>query len=120
MGVRIGMWLLWSARVLSVLTILMFLVFGIGEGISSPPAKGLTREELALMLALGVMIAGLVIAFWRELIGSAVVVAGYALFTVVDRDFNLDNPFIVFPVIAILYGISWMLRHPRRSPAGSS
>lgn len=120
MRVRIGMWLRWSARIISALTILLFLVFGIGEGIGSWPAKGLTREEAALMLATGVMIAGVAIAFWRELTGAGIAVVGYALFTAVDGDFNLDNPFIAFPVIAILYGLSWMLRRPSGSPARSS
>lgn len=36
-------------------------------------------------------------------------IGGYIGFTLYDKDFNIDNPFIAFPVFAVIYLLSWFL-----------
>jgi hypothetical protein len=55
------------------------------------------------------MLLGVLAAYWRTIPGCLVMIGGYIGFTLYDRDFNIDNPFIAFPIIAVIYLISWFL-----------
>jgi hypothetical protein len=86
--------------------LLLFLVFAVGEGFGREP---LSATETIMFVCLGTMSLGIIVAYWRELVGCLLVIGGYAGFTICDRDFNLDNPFVLFPVVVILYAFGWIL-----------
>jgi len=111
---RIRVVLRWTARILGVALLLFFLAFALGEGFGEKP---FSSTELTMFVFLGAMSLGVLAAYWREMIGCILVFCGYAGFAICDRSLNLDNPFVLFPVVAILYALARALG--RRSGAGS-
>lgn len=99
----------WTARIVSGLLLGLFLAFGVGEAFSDPIAHSISSEEVVAALFLGLMLLGTITAYWRIPAGSLLLLAGYGGFAFCDGDMNLDNPFIVFPLIALLYGLAWIL-----------
>jgi hypothetical protein len=70
--------LLWTARLLSVLLLALFCVFLVGEG--PPPFLKLSVLETIEFSLLLLSLAGLVIAFRREALGGVLGLAGGAGF----------------------------------------
>jgi hypothetical protein len=103
---KISMILLWIARILGCMIVLLFLTFGLGEGLGKKP---LSSNEIAGFACLGFMLWGVLVAYWRTIPGCLLMIGGYIGFTLYDKDFNIDNPFIAFPVIAVIYLLSWFL-----------
>ena len=92
----------WTTRVLSILTALLFIVFFIGEGIPNPAS--LSFSEWLLMLFVPVMlIAGMVVAWMREMLGGILVVASILLFNltamITEGMFNFELEFGFFLII---------------------
>ncbi len=72
----------WIARVSGILVGLFFLVFAIGEGfyygITTPAA-----DEAVLMMFIPVgMIAGIVVAWWKEGLGGLIIIGSVVLFNI--------------------------------------
>ena len=111
---RIRVVLRWTARILGGALLLFFLAFVLGEGFGQ---KSLSSTELSMFVCLGAMSLGILVAYWREMIGCILIFCGYAGFAICDRSLNLDSPFVLFPVVAILYAFAWAAG--RRSGAGS-
>jgi hypothetical protein len=96
----------WLARILGGAILLLFLTFGLGEGFGS---KAISFKEILGFACLGIMILGVLLAYWRTLAGCFFMLAGYIGFTLYDHDYNADNPFIAFPILAIIYLLAWFL-----------
>ena len=108
---RLGVLVRWTTQIVSVLLLGLFGFIAVGEllaDLGQTPAC-LAGIEVLMFLALGVMLLGILLAFWRVLLGCSLILAGYIWFTLMDQDFNLTNPFIVFPAVVILYAISFWL-----------
>lgn len=97
----------WVARVVSGLLLVLFAGRVIVEGVPDPST--LTRAETLDMIACGIMLAGLLVALWREPPGALLIVVGYAWFSLLDGDLNLTKPFALFPIAAFLFIVAWQL-----------
>lgn len=105
-----------AARALSVAFTLFIGAFVVGE--DPPSLDSLSDPEIAMCAALGAMMAGVLLAFRFEIAGSALVGAGFAVFSIVDR--AVANPFAVFPIVGVLYLTSGILtRAARRHDASA-
>ena len=95
----------WSARALSILAVSMLLVFAFGEGLN---LSRFTERELLLFafFPLG-FCAGLVVAWWRELLGGGITVASLAAFYLTDLLLSTSFPrgfaFVLLAVPGFLF-----------------
>ncbi|MDP4199325.1 MAG: hypothetical protein Q8922_10675 [Bacteroidota bacterium] len=65
----------WTARIAGLLIVLVVLTLAIGEGLPNPTA--MTFPEAIMSVFLLFMLAGILIAWKRELLGGAMLLAGY-------------------------------------------
>ncbi len=106
----------WAARVWSIATIVLVLLFLFGE-----PFKPRGAEWLGLLLfPLGVC-AGMVVAWWNEGLGGAITVgslaAFYAIHFATAGRFPGGWAFLAFAAPGFLFLLSWLMRHGMRQPA---
>ena len=107
----------WSARLLSIASTAMLLLFLFGE--SFEPSKIAGREWLALIFfPLGIVV-GFVVAWWKEGLGGAITIASllifYLIFVFLLRD-NLARGgwFLVFALPGFLFLASYAISRARR------
>jgi hypothetical protein len=105
----------WTARILAVLLVMLFVTMSFGEGVPSPWI--LNRPEKYAFLGLFVMLAGLVSALRWELVGGILILVGYALFALINQEIIISWAFTLFPVAGILFLLSWALSRRRPIPA---
>ena len=107
----------WTARILSILSIGILLLFLIGEGDFSEPIR-LTTEELIglLFFPLGVVV-GMVVAWRWEGIGAAIgigsLLAFYLFHFAMRQKFPSGPFFLIFALPGFLFGLSWLLSRNR-------
>jgi len=90
----------WSARMVSVLLLVLVLVIFFGEG---PPAfASLTATELLMMFFFWLMAAGLVWAWWHPMAGGALTLLAFLFFAGVNlvSSGSLPNGW-VFPLFPL-------------------
>jgi len=104
----------WAARVGGGLTVLMFLVFFIGEGVTAP--SHLPADEIIMFIGLAAALASLLAAWRWTLAGCLLALAGYAVFFIANKRLEPANLFSLFPVVVALYAIAWVFDrfHARR------
>ena len=100
-------WIRWAARIVSGLTLGLFLVFATGEGVHGYFGDSLV-ETVAGTGAI-VMLVGVALAYWKTLWGCILIAIGYAGFGICEHSLLLDSPFAIFPAIVILYASAWMM-----------
>ena len=98
----------WSARILSILLVVLFLLFLIGEGV--PGSTGLTLIETAMFSALFVVFLGFVLAWIRELAGGILSLAGFIVFLILEGDLEVGVLLSAMALPSILFIISGMLK----------
>lgn len=108
---RIEKTLQWTARVLSVGLIGLFLMLLIGEGVRNP--FGLTERELALFAAMWVMLGGLAAAWSQPRVGGAVALLGYLGFVSVSGGVPGGEFFPLYPLTAVLFIVAGTLKTRR-------
>ena len=102
----------WAARFASIVSIAIILLFFIGEGFN--PAKVASREWLGLLFfPLGVM-AGMVVAWWKEGLGAAITLASLLAFYLVyglllSGRLSGGPAFIVLTAPGFLFLAHWLL-----------
>lgn len=110
------------ARTISVFLLLFVVMMVVGDGF--PAVADLTKRESLLTGAFVVMVSGLVIGWWRELVGAICILGGFAAFLLVEyvtlRDFGMNWLFALYPLDGALYLAYWLLiRMGYRSPGAS-
>ncbi len=101
----------WCARVIGVLIIVLFLVFGIGEGL---PGDGgwMPASEWTMFIFIPAMVAaGIIAAWWKPVLGGYLIIAGVVLFNLVDMiafsgDQFLNLDFGWLAILGMLFIIS--------------
>jgi hypothetical protein len=114
----------WSARVLSVLSVGVILLFFVGEGFD--PSEVTLRQWVALLLFPVAVVAGMFVAWRREGLGGGVSVAGLAAFYLYSLLLNGGMPrglaFLILSApgfLFLLYGLARQATHAH-GPAGLS
>lgn len=101
----------WSARILSIASIVMLLLFLFGEGDPSEIGQITLREwVLFAFFPFGVM-AGMIIGWWREGLGGAITTGSLVLFYVMNLALHGDMPggpyFVIFALPGLLFLVCW-------------
>lgn len=101
-------WLRWGARLLAVALIALIAFFMFGEDLwGTLQTTGLDLVEILLFAALGLAIAGLLVALFREGWGGLVVLAGAAVFIAINSlasgRFRLGIFDVGFVLAAVLF-----------------
>jgi hypothetical protein len=107
----------WAARVGSVISIGILLLFIIGEGFH--PAKVAPREWVGLLFFPGGVVAGMIVGWWREGLGGAIAVASLLAFYLVygfllSGKFPSGAAFLVFAAPGFLFLTHWLLTRGAR------
>jgi len=107
----------WIARILSILSIGMLLLFFFGEADFSQPFHLSTQEWiLVTFFPLGVMV-GMILGWWREGLGGLITTIGLLGFYLVDILFTGTPPggpfFLLFSLPGLLFGVIWLLERRR-------
>ena len=99
----------WTARGIGTLIILLIAVLAVGEGVPNPLHQP-TVVNLSFV-ALLVMLAGQVTAWWREGTGGALVLGGMAAFAVANHGVKLNAVFAPMLVTGVFYLLcGWLAR----------
>ena len=99
----------WTARGIGTLIILLIAVLAVGEGVPNPlhPPTVVNFSFVALL----VMLAGQVTAWWREGTGGALVLGGMAAFAVANHGVKLNAVFAPMLVTGVFYLLcGWLAR----------
>jgi hypothetical protein len=106
----------WAARVLSVLSVGVILLFFVGEGFD--PSGVTLRVWVALLLFPVMVVAGMLIAWRREGLGGVVSIAGLAAFYLYSAVLNGGTPrglaFLILSApgfLFLLYALARQLTH---------
>jgi hypothetical protein len=95
----------WASCLLASAVVLLIVVFAIGEGL--PPLQALN----ASFAAVGVMLVGLVLVWWKDWLGGAISLVGLVWFQAIEIAVNgqpsggLFPLFLVPGVLALLAGL---------------
>jgi asparagine N-glycosylation enzyme membrane subunit Stt3 len=107
----------WTARILGTLLVMLFLVFAIGEGLPRP--SNLTRREMLMFAATGVMLLGLMVAWRWAAVGGTLALAGYLFLAILSGVRSVTmSPFAAGGVSGILHVAGWWLSGPRQRRLG--
>jgi hypothetical protein len=103
----------WIARVLTIISIGILLLFFIGEADFSQPVQLTSAEWIGkLFFPVGVVI-GMIVGWWREGLGAGITVGSLLAFYVLDLLVTGTFPsgpfFVLFALPGILFGVSWLL-----------
>jgi hypothetical protein len=106
----------WIARILSMLSIGLMLLFLVGEGLADPDASladiKLTEWWLVIFFPPGVVI-GMIVGWWREGTGGAITVVSLFLFYVSHAIVFGNLPgglwFLIFSLPGFLFLGCWLL-----------
>lgn len=106
----------WIARILSMLSIGLMVLFLVGEGLADPDASladiKLTEWGLVIFFPLGVVI-GMIVSWWREGTGGAVTAVSLFLFYVYHSLVFGNLPgglwFFIFSLPGFLFLGCWLL-----------
>jgi hypothetical protein len=103
------------ARMVSFgLLILVFMVI-IGEGL--PDVRTFSRGEIVSAITFIIMIAGLIVGWWRELAGAILILGGFLAFMASEYaasgDMGMGRIFMLFPFAGALFLLYWLLARRR-------
>ena len=96
------------AHLVGGFTILMFIIFVIGEGL--PTLSTLTRVEVIMFGCLTFSLIGIFFSWRWPLAGCILILMGYVGFVITDKQFNVVSPFSLFPIIVTLNALAWFFR----------
>lgn len=113
---RIVSGILWGARVMGSLLLLLFIILAAGEGL--PDYAELKVEEAFLFLALFTMLAGIITAYKWEAAGAVLLIDGFILFEVVEfiasGYFKFNFILLLFPVTGLMFLFYWWHSYKRK------
>ncbi|MCX5752880.1 MAG: hypothetical protein NTW97_04440 [Candidatus Krumholzibacteria bacterium] len=103
------------ARTVSA-TGLIFLAMGVISA-GKPDFRALPRGEIISTIMLGVIVAGLVLGWWRELVGAILILGGFFAFMasvyVTSGEAGISPIFLLFPLAGSLFLAFWLLTRKR-------
>lgn len=110
----------WSARVLSIISSTVLLLFLFGEPFDVSKVE--PRVWLALAFFPVGIVVGFVIGWWKEGLGGAITVASLLLFylvfvTLLHENLRKGGWFLVFAFPGLLFLAAYAVSRPRRPPA---
>jgi hypothetical protein len=103
------------ARVFSFGLLILIVMLIVGAGL--PDVRAFSRGEIVSSLMFVVMISGLIIGWWRELVGAILILGGFFAFMAseyaVSGDMGMSRIFMLFPLSGALFLVYWLLTRKR-------
>jgi hypothetical protein len=103
------------ARMVSAMIIIFVAMVVIGEG--KPDFRAFSQAEIFSTIMFVVMIAGLVLGWWRELVGAILILGGFFAFMtseyIASKDAGMSWIFMLFPLAGVLFLIYWWFTRKR-------
>ena len=103
------------ARMVSFGLLLLVALVIVGQGL--PDVKSFTPGEIVSAIMLIIMIAGLVVGWWRELLGALLILGGFFGFLASEYatsgDMGMGPIFMLFPFSGALFFVYWLLAGKR-------
>jgi|WetSurMetagenome_2_1015567.scaffolds.fasta_scaffold31341_2 hypothetical protein len=103
------------ARMVSAASLIFLTMIVIGAG--KPDLRALPRGEMVSAGALAVIVVGLVLGWWRELVGAILVLGGFfgflASLYVTSGEMGMSPIFMLFPLSGALFLLYWLLERKR-------
>ncbi|HVN75194.1 MAG TPA: hypothetical protein VMT19_02675 [Thermoanaerobaculaceae bacterium] len=109
----------WSARVLGALVVVLCVTYFAQAGAAAYPLRT-TRDAIGF-IALGACLAGMIVAWWWEGVGGALILGGYLVNVAASRGALASRAFLAIPVAGALFLLVWWARRPEpRAAAGGA
>jgi hypothetical protein len=109
----------WLARVSSLLSTALLLLFVLGEPFQVSPITA--SQWIAFALFPVGLVIGFAVAWWREIPGAAISIASvFVLCLIYVRDLNKSWAFFAFALPALLFLASGLFSRVQRRPALST
>ena len=107
----------WTARILTCLLVLFYGFFLIAHlvGDQGRPTRPLVWQDYVILTSLVISLVGLLLAWKWERIGAAITLLAIVICALVNWQV-LIFPGTLIPLTALLYSLSWWLRHRRMLP----
>jgi len=114
----------WFARILGALLVLLVLYFVIGELIieGNLGTGKITPIDIPIIIGWISMVVGIMLAWFREAMGSVIIISGFVLKLVIELIVNqkfLPLFFVIFPIIGLLFLFCWWQSRKLTSQAPS-
>jgi hypothetical protein len=84
----------WIARIWGIFIIILFLIFGIGEGVVESFVTPTWQELVLLFFIPLTLVVGIVIAWFKEVIGGIIIISSVLLFNITDVLLLSGNKFL--------------------------
>jgi len=112
----------WLARILSILSATLLLLFLVGESDFTQPMRLTAREVILLIFFPLGIIVGMAMAWRWEAVGAAVTLGSLLLFYALNLVLGHRLPggpwFPLFASPGVLFGLAWLLSRGSGSPGG--
>jgi hypothetical protein len=84
----------WIARIWGIFIIILFLIFGIGEGVVESFVTPVWQELVLLFFIPLTLVVGIVIAWFKEVVGGIIIISSVLLFNITDVLLLSGNKFL--------------------------
>ena len=91
------------ARIISSFILILIMILFLGEDYNNLHIKDLTQREILLFIFLFTMIAGLLIAYKKELIGGIITLISFIIFIIINQKANIGLVFSLFLIASVSY-----------------
>jgi hypothetical protein len=99
------------ARMVSFALFILIVMVIVGEGL--PDVRAFSRGEIVSAIMFIVMIAGLIVGWFRELAGAILIIGGFLGFMASEYagtgDMGMSGIFMLFPFAGALFFLYWLL-----------
>ena len=103
------------ARMVSFALLVLVIMVIVGEGL--PDLRTFSRWEIVSAITFVIMLAGLIVGWWRELAGAVLIIGGFLAFLAseyaVSGDMGMSGIFMLFPFAGALFFFYWLLARRR-------
>jgi hypothetical protein len=103
------------ARMVSFALLILVVMVILGEGL--PDIRAFTRGEIISAIMFVIMIAGLLVGWWREFAGAILIFGGFFAFMASEYaasgDVGMSPIFMLFPLAGALFFVYWLLAGKR-------
>ncbi len=104
----------WILRVLAAIMFIFMCLFFVGAFEVEGWPVGLTVSEIVMFVGMGMMIMGLVVFWFHELLAGIVVLSGYLIFVITNMissgKFFSGWIITIFLILGVLFLITWFMK----------
>lgn len=96
----------WAARIIGILLLITIFAVLIGEGAPNPLT--MTFKQNLLAISLFAMVIGVILAFFWEGIGGALILIGWIDFSIINRAIKFNSVMGTFLILGLIFLFCWL------------